>query len=187
MKLCVPVIIYVMFSLIQITIDLLKGLYNTAGIKLLFSTVVTIILYVLCKKDLELISWVIVLIPFLFASVVTGIVLYKLNWKATSGKACSKLPHVDATIINNPRYKHGYTHLYKYTTTPVHARFKMTQGDPNCDLDESELFDKKEEIKEKKKEKVVRESPVSTTKPKTVVKDMYFGSSEPAYESFTFL
>ena len=43
-NLCGPAIIYLIFSLTQIIIDLFKGLYNTAFMKTIVMTMVTLLL-----------------------------------------------------------------------------------------------------------------------------------------------
>jgi hypothetical protein len=155
MKLCAPLIIYILFCLIQILIDLLEGLFNTAFMKTVISIAVSGILYFLCSKDQLLIAWIIVLIPFLFMSFTTSILLYKLNLKRDLGKSCDD-PYVKKTLLNNPRYKHGFTHEYKYTTTPVKVRFEPVR---KCD-------------EEKEKEEKLND------------KSEYFFDSDPQYESF---
>ena len=155
MKLCPPLIIYILFCLIQILIDLLEGLVNTAFMKTVISIMVSGLLYFLCSRDQIIIAWIIVLIPFLFMSFTTSILLYKLNLKRDLGKSCED-PYVKKTILNNPRYKHGFTHEYKYTTTPVKVRFEPVR---KCE---------KEEEDEKEKEEG----------------NKYFFDSDPEYESF---
>ena len=158
MKLCAPVIIYLLFCVIQILIDLLEGLYNSAFVKTLISVAVSAVLYFLCMKDYLLIAWIIVLIPFLIMSFTTTILLYKLNLNKDLGKSCKEDSYVKTTILNDPRYKHGYTHLYKYTTTPVKMRFEPVK---KCE----------EEEEEEEEEEGVK-------------KDKYFFNSDPEYESF---
>lgn len=168
MKLCAPLIIYALFCLIQIIIDLLEGLYNSAGMKTLLSIAVSALLYLLCSKDYLLISWIIVLVPFLFMSFTSAVLLYNLKRIDVLDKKCDKEDaYVKKTILNEPRYKHGYTHLYKYTTTPVKMRFEPIRG---CDEE------KEEEDEEDKEEenKIVPSNYVNK----------YFADSDPQYESF---
>ena len=164
MQLCAPIIIYIMFSLLQIILDLLKGLYNSAAIMLIISAIVVAGLYMLCKKGMELVAWFIVLTPLLFAASIAAFVLYKLKLNSSFGEKCKE--GVNATIINDPLYKHGYTHEYKYTTTPVKVRVTTTQ----CE-DEDE--DEEEEVKEDTNDTV-----------KVRTKSRYLERSDPEYESF---
>lgn len=135
MEFCAPMIIYALFSLIQIIIDLLGGLYNSAGIKTVISSFVSASLYVLCQKGFLVTSWVIVLVPFLFMAFTTSVLLYQLNLNDSFEKPCDEVSRVETTILNDPRYKHGYTHLYKYTTTPVKMRFEPAK---KCEEEEKD-------------------------------------------------
>lgn len=75
-ELCPPALIYLAFSLIHITIDLFKGLYNTAFIKFIVMIFFTLLLNILCSTGLTIISWLLVFIPFIMLTVITSILLY---------------------------------------------------------------------------------------------------------------
>jgi hypothetical protein len=165
MQLCAPIIIYIMFSLLQIILDLLKGLYNSAGVKLIISAIITACLYFLCKKGWDLVAWFIVLTPLLFVAAITAFVLYKLRLNTTFGNKCEN--GSSSTIINNPSYKHGYVHLYKYTTTPVQVRVTVSE------CQESDTASEPETV-----ETVPATAPIATSS-----KSRYLDTSDPAYIS----
>lgn len=168
MQLCAPIIIYIMFSLLQIILDLLKGLYNSAGVKLIISAAITACLYVLCNKGWDLVAWFIVLTPLLFAAAITALVLYKLRLNSTFGSKCVEgSENVSSTIINNPLYKHGYVHLYKYTTTPVQVRVTVSE----CQEDDDTVG------------QTADEPETEPEPPKTRTKPRYLDTSDPAYIS----
>ncbi len=73
MYICGPTIIYLIFSLAQIFIDTFQGLYNTAFMKTIVMILFSFMLNLLCISGLGVISWIIVLIPFLFMSVIVAI------------------------------------------------------------------------------------------------------------------
>lgn len=73
---CGPSILYLGFSLIQIIIDLYKGLYNTTFIKLIVTILFTLFLNILCQSGLTVISWLIVFIPFISMTVITTLLLF---------------------------------------------------------------------------------------------------------------
>jgi len=77
-KICSPAIIYLLFSIAQILIDLFTGLYNTAFIKFIIMIIITLLLNILCENGLGLISWIIVFIPFILMTVIVSILLYVL-------------------------------------------------------------------------------------------------------------
>ena len=64
-QLCPPALIYLIFSTTQVIIDSVKGLYNTALMKIWVAILFTILLNYLCTLGLGTISWLIVFIPFI--------------------------------------------------------------------------------------------------------------------------
>ena len=85
-KLCPPAIIYLIFSVTQILIDTFKGLYNTAFVKVIVATMVTLLLNILCERGLGVVSWIIVFIPFILMTVIVSVVLYTFGLDASTGK-----------------------------------------------------------------------------------------------------
>ena len=84
-NLCGPAIIYLIFSLTQIIIDLFKGLYNTAIMKTIVMVMVTLLLNILCEKGLSVVSWIIVFIPFIMMTVIVSMLLYIFGLNASTG------------------------------------------------------------------------------------------------------
>lgn len=102
-ELCAPALIYLMFSIIQILIDSMKGLYNTALVKGLVMVVVTFLLNMLCNQGLGVISWIIVFLPFLFMTVVVSVLLYVFGLDAASGsfkKSCDECKSIDNVSLD---------------------------------------------------------------------------------------
>ena len=85
-QLCPPALIYLVFSLTQIIIDIFKGLYNTAFFKLIVMSMITILLNILCQGGLSIISWIIVFIPFILMTIIVSMLLYIFGLDAASGK-----------------------------------------------------------------------------------------------------
>ena len=75
-KLCPPAILYLGFSLVQITIDIFKGFYNTAFFKSIVMLIFTLLLNIMCKRGLSIISWIIVFIPFILMTYITAVLLF---------------------------------------------------------------------------------------------------------------
>jgi hypothetical protein len=100
--LCAPALLYVILCSIQIIIDFIQGLYNTAFIKIGITIVMTIVLNLLCEIDLGIISWIIVLIPFIFMTIIASIILVALGLNKSSGITTETTdmkdkPHSDLT------------------------------------------------------------------------------------------
>jgi hypothetical protein len=86
-RLCTPAIIYAVFSVVQIIIDLYTGLINTAVVKFFIMVIMTILLNILCQRDLAIISWIIVFIPFIMMSFIVTLILYIFGLSKTTGSA----------------------------------------------------------------------------------------------------
>jgi hypothetical protein len=136
-NLCPPAIIYLIFSITQILIDTFKGLYNTAFIKIIVTVMVTLLLNILCEKGLNVVSWIIVFIPFILMTVIVSMLLYifgldaatgTLNYNCDGSKTnCGNGISIDANgniIIYYPSYNP--------TTNPVHYESpNLIVPDPN--------------------------------------------------------
>jgi len=85
-KLCAPAIIYLIFSSTQVIIDTTQGLYNTAMMKIIVMTMVTILLNILCIQGLGIVSWIIVFIPFILMTVIVSMLLYTFGLDVATGK-----------------------------------------------------------------------------------------------------
>jgi hypothetical protein len=112
-NLCPPAIIYLIFSITQILIDTFKGLYNTAFMKSIVAIMVTLLLNILCEKNLSAVSWMIVFIPFILMTVIVSMLLYvfgldaatgKLNYNCKENKRGCNLDPSGNIIIYDPEY-----------------------------------------------------------------------------------
>ena len=99
MELCSPALIYLIFSIIQIIFDLLNGLYNTAFMKFIVMTILTILLNILCQRGLGIVSWIIVFIPFMMTTVVVAMLLYIFGMSATTGSLDYKCNNNEKNIL----------------------------------------------------------------------------------------
>lgn len=83
---CPPALIYLVFVLTQVIIDFYKKHYNLAITKFVQMIIFTLLLNVLCQRGMSYLSWLLVLIPFIFMSFMTALILYifKLNDEETN-------------------------------------------------------------------------------------------------------
>lgn len=84
-KLCTPVIIYIFFSVTQIILDTVNGLFNTALMKIFVMIMISILLQILCQRGLTVVSWIIVFIPFILMTAIVSVLLYTFGLNATTG------------------------------------------------------------------------------------------------------
>ena len=91
-KLCMPALIYLIFSFTHVVIDTYKGLYNTAIIEIWIGVVFTILLNLLCSSGLGIVSWLIISIPFILMSVIASIILFAFKLNPATGTAIAPPP-----------------------------------------------------------------------------------------------
>ena len=97
-QLCAPALIYMIFSVTQIIIDIFKGLYNTALFKCVIMIMITLLLNALCQQGLSIISWFIVFVPFILMSVIVTILLYVFGLDVATGKLNANCQN---TLVSN--------------------------------------------------------------------------------------
>lgn len=74
-SLCPPALLYLLYIVIQVGLDLSLGLFVTAAIKVVMGLVGTIILDAFCGVDLGIVSWAIIATPFIMTALAMSISL----------------------------------------------------------------------------------------------------------------
>lgn len=74
-ELCPPALLYLIYSTIHVALDLSLGLYATAGIKLIMALAGVVILDALCSVELGVVSWAIIVTPFIMVALASSISL----------------------------------------------------------------------------------------------------------------
>ena len=93
-KVCGPVLLYLGFSIVQIIIDIFKNLYNTAFLKFMVMIIFAFILNLLCSLNLNVISWLLVFIPFISMTFLVSVLLIVFGLNPSKGKRKKILPGV---------------------------------------------------------------------------------------------
>lgn len=86
-KLCMPALIYLVYSFTHVVIDTYRGLYNTAVIELWIGVVFTLLLNALCDQELGIVAWLIISIPFLLMTVIASLLLFMFRLNPATGQA----------------------------------------------------------------------------------------------------
>lgn len=95
-NICTPALIYLIFALSQIIIDTYKRVYNIAFVKFIQMVVFTLMLNLLCARNLTWISWLIIAIPFIFMGFMTILLLYVLKLDGRSSEVIEEDEKGDA-------------------------------------------------------------------------------------------
>lgn len=74
-NLCAPSIVYILFSLIQIIIDIYKGIFYNAFMKFVVMIVIAAVVNILCDMGLHIIAWFLVFIPIIMMTIVSTLLL----------------------------------------------------------------------------------------------------------------
>ena len=84
-KLCSPALLYLGFSLTHVLIDTFKGMYNSAFFKSIVAIIFTLLLNIMCERGLNIISWIIVFVPFILMTYITAVLLYVFGLDPNGG------------------------------------------------------------------------------------------------------
>jgi len=118
--LCPPAIIYLIFSISQVLIDTFKGMYNTALMKIVVTILITFLLQILCERGLNIISWIIVFIPFILMSVIVTMLLYLFGLNPKTGTINYECPNNDNIQIDSQGNILIYDPYYNPKQNPVY-------------------------------------------------------------------
>ncbi len=83
--LCSPALIYIAFVSTQIIIDIFKENYRLALYKSIIMVIITFLLNVLCQRNMSIVSWIIVFVPFIFTTYITFLLVYLFGYNVISG------------------------------------------------------------------------------------------------------
>ncbi len=90
-KLCMPALIYLIYSTSHVVIDTYKGQYNMAFVNVWQAILFTFLLNALCQHGLSLVSWLLVSIPFILMTVIASVLLLVFGLNPATGKAVSTM------------------------------------------------------------------------------------------------
>ena len=85
--LCMPALIYLIFFLTHVIVDMYKEQYNKAIIEFFIGAIFTLLLNLLCRQGLGIISWIIVSIPFILMTTIATILLVTFQVNPATGES----------------------------------------------------------------------------------------------------
>ena len=158
-QLCPPALIYLIFSTTQVIIDSVKGLYNTALMKIWVAILFTILLNYLCSLGLGTISWLIVFIPFILMTLVVAVLLLMFGLDPKTGKL--KIHDKE----KHKHHKHGPgedgTHSHGHGPHDDHGKGMGEEKESDntlANLGQNKLVDAKKETKQEKTDRILTRS-----------------------------
>jgi hypothetical protein len=100
--LCQPALLYLLYLVVHVGLDLSLGMYITAVTKTVFGLAAVYLLNVFCEVDLGIVSWLVIATPFVITALATALALGLNLDKGLSSLAAEhftpnpKTPQVDA-------------------------------------------------------------------------------------------
>jgi predicted membrane protein len=82
--LCNPALLYVIFASVQIIFDLFNQMWMLAITKSFVAIIFTFVLNMLCVNGMSMISWILVIIPFLFTLLLVEILIFILGFTSVT-------------------------------------------------------------------------------------------------------
>lgn len=74
-ELCPPAVLYLLYMVVHVGLDLSLGFYLTAAVKVLSGMAGVFVLNAFCEVDLGLVSWVVIATPFIITALATSIAM----------------------------------------------------------------------------------------------------------------
>ena len=127
-SLCTPALIYAIFASVQIIFDLFAEMYTLAFIKAFLAVIFTFILNMFCVKGFSIISWFLIVVPFILTLLLFEILIFILGFTAVKALT-SVVDAVDETKETSKKdnpYKKGYMDV-SYSETPHHEDVQNVQ------------------------------------------------------------
>lgn len=140
LNICTPALIYLVFSLTQIAIDIFKQENNRAFFKAIVMIIFTSLLNILCSRGLGIISWIIVFVPFMLMSFITTILLVVFGLDPASGRIARQRPLYTEKSnheVENHRHRHRghgnrkHRKHYDQDFTPIPTTLVSSHSDEN--------------------------------------------------------
>tara|TARA_Y100000741_G_scaffold360867_1_gene343844 strand:- start:1870 stop:3039 length:1170 start_codon:yes stop_codon:yes gene_type:complete len=97
---CAPTLIFIGFSLIQIIIDLYKGVINDAFIKFIVMIIFSVILNILCNLGYKIVAWFIVFIPIIMMTLITTLLLKVFGTNPDEKDLRTRIKEVNNDFLN---------------------------------------------------------------------------------------
>jgi predicted aspartyl protease len=99
--LCTPAIVYLVYSITQVIAKIIRQEYTPALIEIIVSVIFALLLNFLCSKNMEVVAWLIIFIPFAFMSIVIGMLLFLFNRDPETGRIFMN-PNEDPSLSPEP-------------------------------------------------------------------------------------
>tara|TARA_Y100001970_G_C13881788_1_gene674189 strand:- start:35 stop:502 length:468 start_codon:yes stop_codon:yes gene_type:complete len=122
-QICPPALIYLVFSITQVVIDTIKGMYTVAFIKIWVALIFAILLNFLCNRGLGIISWLIVFVPFILMSIIVTLLLVMFGLDPLTGRRPRRVEPSRRHRRHHGHQHHERRHHHKHNRKHHHHRY----------------------------------------------------------------
>lgn len=144
-SLCAPAIVYIGFSLIQIIIDVYKGVLSEAFIRFVVMIVFSTIINILCNLGFTIIAWFLVFIPIIMMTIISSLLLKVFGLNPDEKNLRSKIKNSsDNDLDNSGNYLSGGNLLNQQKYSYFYDKFNAVKRIDRDDVREK-LYDKIED------------------------------------------
>lgn len=102
---CAPSLIYLIFGLTQVCLDVYQGYYNMAFMKIIVTTIFTLLLNAMCLSNMSVLAWMIIAIPFILMSVVISMLLFVFGLNPKTGRVSNNINGVSYNDLYDISYQ----------------------------------------------------------------------------------
>lgn len=133
-NLCMPALIYLIYSITHVIIDMYKEEYSKAMIEFWISVMFTLLLNILCQRGLGIVSWLIVSIPFILMTTIATLLMYAFDTNPATGQPLETetKPETETTETKPSAYAYPIIAQYKDTHPASYDSKDKYTAVPQC-------------------------------------------------------
>ena len=138
-NLCMPALIYLIFSFTHVIIDMYKEQYSKAIIEFWISAIFTLLLNILCQRGLGIVSWLIVSIPFILMTTIATLLMFAFEVNPATGQPLENKNETKDETLKPSAYAYPIVAQYKDTHPASYdSKDKYTTVQPQCQTQQSQ-------------------------------------------------
>jgi len=98
---CIPALIYLIFGLTQVCLDVYQGYYNTGLMKMIVTIIFTLLLNAMCMSGMTVLAWLIIAIPFILMSIIISMLLFAFGLDPKTGRVINNINKSNIQDLSN--------------------------------------------------------------------------------------
>lgn len=141
---CAPSLIYLIFGLTQVCLDVYQGYFNMTLMKILVTIIFTLLLNAMCLSGMTVLAWMIIAIPFILMSVIISMLLFVFGLNPKTGRVLNTVNGTKYSDISQAQIVNDYEQVKDdyddYDKEDIDAReYQLLYGDDDKNGDDIRL------------------------------------------------